>query len=69
VATETELHRSISGTERSTTEESTRRTRRKYIGARGLGVKYVFDAGPDVDPLGPDNRLAFMTGPSRGPRP
>jgi len=41
----------------------------KYIGARGLGVKYVFDAGPDVDPLGPDNRLAFMTGPSRGPRP
>ncbi|RAW44878.1 aldehyde ferredoxin oxidoreductase [Halorubrum sp. 48-1-W] len=38
----------------------------KYIGARGLGVKYVFDAGPDVDPMGPDNRLAFMTGPLTG---
>jgi len=39
---------------------------KKYIGGRGLGVKYVFDAGPDVDPLGPDNRLAFMTGPLTG---
>ncbi|MFB6160260.1 MAG: aldehyde ferredoxin oxidoreductase N-terminal domain-containing protein, partial [Haloferacaceae archaeon] len=38
----------------------------KYIGARGLGVKYVFDAGPDVDPLGPENRLCFMTGPLTG---
>ncbi|WP_224448815.1 aldehyde ferredoxin oxidoreductase family protein [Haloprofundus salilacus] len=39
---------------------------RKYIGARGLGVKYVFDAGPDVDPDGPENRLAFMNGPLTG---
>ncbi|QLG27746.1 aldehyde ferredoxin oxidoreductase family protein [Halorarum halophilum] len=39
---------------------------RKYIGARGLGVKYVFEAGPDVDPLGPDNRLCFMNGPLTG---
>ena len=39
---------------------------KKYIGGRGLGVKYVFDAGPEVDPLGPDNRLAFMTGPLTG---
>jgi len=39
---------------------------KKYIGARGLGVKYVFDQGPDVDPLGPDNLLAFMTGPLTG---
>src|SRR6056297_2003011 len=38
----------------------------KYIGARGLGVKYVFDAGPDVDPLGPDNRLAIMNVPLTG---
>ena len=38
----------------------------KYIGARGLGVKYVFEAGPDVDPMGPENRLAFMTGPLTG---
>jgi aldehyde:ferredoxin oxidoreductase len=39
---------------------------RKYIGARGLGVKYVFDQGPDVDPMGPDNLLAFMNGPLTG---
>ncbi|RZV12521.1 aldehyde:ferredoxin oxidoreductase [Natrinema hispanicum] len=39
---------------------------KKYIGARGLGVKYVFDQGPEVDPLGPDNLLAFMNGPLSG---
>lgn len=39
---------------------------KKYIGARGLGVKYVFDQGPDVDPLGEDNLLAFMNGPLTG---
>ncbi|WP_435359484.1 aldehyde ferredoxin oxidoreductase family protein [Haloarchaeobius sp. DFWS5] len=39
---------------------------KKYIGARGLGVKYVFDNGPDVDPLGPDNLLAFVNGPLTG---
>ena len=39
---------------------------KKYIGARGLGVKYVFDQGPDVDPLGPDNLIAFMNGPLTG---
>jgi len=38
----------------------------KYIGARGLGVKYVFEQGPDVDPLGPENLLAFMNGPLTG---
>jgi aldehyde:ferredoxin oxidoreductase len=39
---------------------------RKYVGARGLGVKYVFEQGPDVDPLGPDNLLAFTNGPLTG---
>jgi aldehyde:ferredoxin oxidoreductase len=39
---------------------------RKYIGARGLGVKYVCDQGPDVDPLGEENLLAFMNGPLTG---
>jgi len=38
----------------------------KYIGARGLGVKYVFEQGPDVDPEGPENLLAFMNGPLTG---
>ncbi len=39
---------------------------RKYIGARGLGVKYVFENGPQVDPLSPDNILCFMNGPLTG---
>jgi len=39
---------------------------RKYIGARGLGVKYVFDNGPKVEPLSPDNLLCFMNGPLTG---
>ncbi|MCB0045786.1 MAG: aldehyde ferredoxin oxidoreductase family protein [Caldilineaceae bacterium] len=39
---------------------------RKYLGARGLGVKYVFDNGPDIDPLSPDNLLCVMNGPLTG---
>ncbi len=39
---------------------------RKYVGGRGLGVRYVMEAGPDVDPLGPDNRLCFFNGPLSG---
>jgi aldehyde:ferredoxin oxidoreductase len=39
---------------------------RKYIGGRGLGVKFVFDNGPRVDPLSPDNILCFMNGPLTG---
>ncbi|WP_435183312.1 aldehyde ferredoxin oxidoreductase family protein [Halobellus sp. EA9] len=39
---------------------------KKYIGGRGLGVKYVFDQGVDVDPEGPENLLAFMNGPLTG---
>jgi aldehyde:ferredoxin oxidoreductase len=39
---------------------------RKFIGGRGLGVKYVFENGPEVDPLSPDNILCFMNGPLTG---
>ena len=39
---------------------------RKYVGARGLGVRYVLEAGPTVDPLSPDNLLCFMNGPLTG---
>jgi aldehyde:ferredoxin oxidoreductase len=39
---------------------------RKYIGARGLGVRYMLEAGPEVDPLSPDNWLCFMNGPLTG---
>ncbi len=38
----------------------------KYIGARGVGVKYVFENGPQVDPLSPENILCFMNGPLTG---
>ena len=39
---------------------------RKYIGARGLGVRYVLENGPDVEPLSGDNLLCFMNGPLTG---
>jgi len=39
---------------------------KKYVGGRGLGVKYVFDNGPAVDPLSPENLLAIMNGPLSG---
>lgn len=38
-----------------------------FVGARGLGTKYFCDeVDPKVDPLGPDNKLIFMTGPLTG---
>lgn len=39
---------------------------RKYIGGRGLGVRYVYEAGPTIDPLSPENPLCFMNGPLTG---
>jgi aldehyde:ferredoxin oxidoreductase len=39
---------------------------RLYIGGRGLGVKFVFENGPQVDPLSPENILCFMNGPLTG---
>ena len=39
---------------------------RKYLGGRGLGVKYVFDNGPKVEPFSEENILCFMTGPLVG---
>ncbi len=38
----------------------------KYIGARGLGVRYLLENGADVDPLGADNIICFMNGPLTG---
>ncbi len=49
-------------------EEINEEWARKYIGARGLGVRYVLEQGPQVDPLGPDNLLCFMNGPLTGTR-
>jgi aldehyde:ferredoxin oxidoreductase len=39
---------------------------RKYIGARGLGVRYMLENGPEVEPFSPDNLLCFMNGPMTG---
>ncbi|RLA11354.1 MAG: aldehyde ferredoxin oxidoreductase, partial [Gammaproteobacteria bacterium] len=39
---------------------------RKYIGARGLGVRYVLEAGPEVEPLSSENLLCFINGPLTG---
>ena len=39
---------------------------RKYVGARGLGVRYVLEAGPTVEPLSPENLLCFVNGPLTG---
>ncbi len=39
---------------------------RKYIGARGLGVRYMLENGPEVEPLSPGNLLCFMNGPMTG---
>lgn len=40
-----------------------------YIGGRGLAAKILYDEVPaGTDPLGPDNKLIFMTGPLTGTR-
>jgi len=40
---------------------------KKFLGGRGLGTKYLFDEiSPDVDPLSPENKLIFVTGPLTG---
>lgn len=41
--------------------------REKYIGGRGINSRLLFDeVGPEVDPLSPENRLIFGTGPYSG---
>ncbi len=42
-------------------------TAQKFIGGRGLGTKYLYDEGvATVDPLSPDNKLVYITGPMTG---
>lgn len=39
----------------------------KFIGGRGLGTKILMDeVNPNVDPLSPENKLIFVTGPLTG---
>ena len=38
-----------------------------YLGQRGLATKYfVAEVDPKVDPLSPDNKIIFATGPLTG---
>ena len=40
---------------------------RDYIGARGLGTKmFIEEVDPNIDPLSPENKVIFMTGPLTG---
>ena len=40
---------------------------RQFLGGAGIASKYLFDeVPPDTDPLGPNNKLIFMTGPLTG---
>ena len=39
----------------------------KFIGGRGLGTKILYDEGvATVDPLSPENKMVFITGPMTG---
>ena len=40
---------------------------KKFIGGRGLGTKMLYDEGcATVDPLSPENKLIYITGPLTG---
>lgn len=44
-------------------EEIPEEKAKNFLGGRGLGTKYLFDElTPGIDPLGPENKLIFMTG-------
>src|SRR5450830_351051 len=52
-----------------TTSEPDEKDCRDYLGGSGPGAKIYLDRFPgDVDPLGPENPLIFMTGPWTGSR-
>ncbi|GJM02389.1 MAG: aldehyde ferredoxin oxidoreductase [Rhodomicrobium sp.] len=50
-----------------TTEPLNMEWAQKYLGQRGLATKYlVEETDPKVDPLSPDNKMIFATGPLTG---
>jgi aldehyde:ferredoxin oxidoreductase len=53
--------------ERVSEEDLDPQIARDFIGARGMGAKYLFDEiDPKVDALSPKNKLLFVTGPLTG---
>ncbi|MDX1778389.1 MAG: aldehyde ferredoxin oxidoreductase N-terminal domain-containing protein, partial [Thermodesulfobacteriota bacterium] len=50
-----------------TVEELSGRLADQFLGGRGLASKILYDeVGPRVEPLSPENKLVFMTGPLTG---
>jgi len=47
-------------------EEIDEEIAQKYVGGRGMGVKFLFDNGPEVEAFSPDNILCVMVGPLTG---
>ena len=48
-------------------EELPMEVAKDYIGGAGFGIKYLFDElKGGTDPLGPDNKLIFASGPFSG---
>jgi aldehyde:ferredoxin oxidoreductase len=55
---------SVDLTDRTTSETDVTDVLASFIGGRGVGTKLAHDRIPfDADPLGPENRLFFTTGP------
>ncbi len=51
----------------SITTESIEKYAPKYIGGRAMGARIYWDEiAPEADPLGPDNKLIFLSGPLTG---
>ncbi|MBS4032206.1 MAG: aldehyde ferredoxin oxidoreductase family protein [Clostridiales bacterium] len=50
-----------------TWEETDRNVQQKYLGGKGFGRKFIYDeVNPNIDALGPENKLFFFTGPAAG---
>ena len=57
-------------TEQVQSERIPPRWRRKYVGGKGLGARYLYEElAAGTDPLGSDNVLCFMLGPLTGALP
>lgn len=52
-----------------TLEDTNPEVAQNYIGGSGFATKIIYDEVPaEIDPLGPDNKLVFMSGPVTGTR-
>ena len=52
---------------KTSTQSMPENWRRKYIGARGFGIRLLYDlTGPETDPLGPENVIIVAAGPLTG---